>query len=82
MVYKHLINKTEFVIHVHKNGGRTNVYKDRALYFSGQYFPLMRVLKTPNFVFEGIRQRIEDSINTKIKPQDIIFPYYKKPSQF
>ena len=78
MIYKHNINKTEFVIHVYKNGGRTNVYKDKKLYFSGQYFPNRRYLLTPRFEFETVRQLIEDSINAIIKPEDIIFPYYGK----
>ena len=82
MVYIHRINKTKFIVHVHKKGGRTDVYKGKELYFSGQYFPDRKELWCPKFKFETVRQIIEDSINNRINPGDVIFPYYAGPDGY
>ena len=78
MVYKHRINNTKFIVHVHKKGGRTDVYKGRELYFSGQYFPDRKELWCPKFKFQAVIDNIESSINSRIQPGDVIFPYYAK----
>lgn len=76
MVYELKIGKSKYVVHVYKNGGHTTVYRHDKELFHGQYFPDRKKLTVWKFPIQELVKTIEKSINDKLKPGDVIFPYY------
>lgn len=74
MLYR--LKNTALTVYIHKKGAQVIVYKNGEKYFHGQYFPMLKKLWCPEFKFESVREFVEKSINNRIKPGDVIFPYY------